>query len=411
MQAGDLADIGIIPTAELGMWANRDDLAPVPAALRAVDHPFQWAGLLPAYREQLIEWGGQARALPLAGDGFLVVYRADRLADPQFTTAFRQKTGQNPAAPTSWEDFAALATVFAEVDRKPSLPAMTNTETAELFFRVAGCFDRQARNEAVAKSGSGSPQVSFQHDVETADPRIDSAAFRAAADWLASLPKTPAGAVNPADALAKGDASLAVLSLAQLAKLPRENGRVPAKFGIAPLPGTRRYFDPDKKQLVPAGLPNYVPYFTGGKLGVVRSRCQNQEAAFDLLAELGGPTRSLELLGTPGLGVGPFRESHLDRDRLSAWFGYGFDADRSKQLQDVMRQYIRPEIRNAVYGLRGPDERELNAAAAEELSKIAAGTAAPEAGLKQLLEAWNRIDTKTPKETRIRWRKLSSGVN
>jgi ABC-type glycerol-3-phosphate transport system substrate-binding protein len=340
-----------------------------------------------------------------------VVYRADRLADPKVIAAFRQKTGQTPAAPASWEDFAVLATFFAEFDHKPSLPPMTAAETADLFFRVAACYDRPAKTESLAKGGGGVPQVSFQHDVATAQPRLDSPPFRAAADWLGSLPRPSGVAANPAEALAKGEASLAVLSLAQLAELPRENGRVPARFGIAPLPGTRKYFDQERKQFVLTTTPNYVPYFSGGRLGVVRSRCSHPEAAFDLLAELAGPTRSLELLSTPGLGVGPFRDSHLDRERLSAWYGFGFEAERTKQLQDTMRQYLRPEIRNPVYGLRGPDEKELNAAAAEELSKIATGKATPEAGLKGLLEAWTRVDAKTPRETLIRWRKLASGLN
>jgi len=410
MTLGDPSDIGIIPTSELGVWADRDDLAPVPALFRSADQVFQWAGVLPPYREHVIEWGGQARALPLAGAGVLIVYRTDRLADPKFIAAFRNRVGRNPEAPSSWEDFAVLAREFAAFDQKPSLPTMTGEETADLFFRVAACFNQQATNDAV-KTPSGASLVTFWHDITTGDPRIATPAFRAAADWLASLPKPHTGPVDPAGALAKGDASLAVLTLAQLSKLPRENGQVPARFGLAPLPGTRQYFDPDKKQLVPAGTPNYVPYFAAGKLGVVRSSCKHQDAAFDLLAELGGPTRSLELLTIPGLGVGPFRHSHLERDRLSAWLGYGFDADRSKALQEAMRQYVRPEVRNPVYGLRGPDQAAMNAAAAEELAKIAAGSVTPEAGLAQLLAAWNRIDEKTPKETRLRWRKSSLGVN
>ena len=35
----------------------------------------------------------------------------------------------------------------------------------------------------------------------------------------------------------------------------------------------------------------------------------------DNLSELGGPGRSMELIGTPGLGVGPFRNAHLEPER------------------------------------------------------------------------------------------------
>ncbi|MBA4190174.1 MAG: hypothetical protein C0467_19490 [Planctomycetaceae bacterium] len=411
MVAGDSADLGVIPVAELGSWADRDELAAVPAGLRAADHVYQWSGLLPAYRENLIEWAGQARAIPLAGDGSLLVYRADRLADPQFIAAFRKQVGHDPVVPATWEEFAILASLFTEFDKKPSLSPMTGPETAELFFRVAACYDRQAATDAIAKAGTGFSQVSFLHDVASGAFRLDSPSFKAAADWLGKLPKPTPGPSDPPVALGKGDTMLAVLSLAQLARLPRENGRISARFGIAPLPGSRQYFDPEKKQLVPAGSPNYVPYFSGGRLGVVRSRCPNPEAAFDLLAEIGSPTRSLELLSTPGLGVGPFRNAHLERDRLSAWLGYGFDADRSKSLQEAMRQYVRPEIRNPVYGLRGPDQGPLNAAASDELTKITNGTVTPDAGLTQLIAAWNRIDEKAPKETRLRWRKVAAGLN
>lgn len=413
MAPGDDADAGVIPAAEFGTWAARDDLAPVPPALRASDHPFQWAGVLPAYREHLIEWGGQARAVPLAGDGAVVVYRVDRLADPQFAAAFQKAHGRAPAPPASWEDFAALAAAFADLDRKPSLPALSGRDAADLFFRVAACFDRPVATETTAKAGPGPGlgAVSFLHDVQTGDPRLSGPAFAAAAAWLGSLPKAPAGAADPVAALAKGDAALAVLTLPQLAKLPRENGRVPDRFGLAPLPGTRQFFDPAKGQLVPSGTPNYVPFYAGGRLGVVRSRCAKPDAAFDLLAELGGPTRSLELLGVPGLGAGPFRQAHLERDRIAAWLGYGFDAERSKVLQEALRQYARPEVRNPTYGLRGPDQGVLNAAAADAMGKVASGAVPADAGLKELIAAWGRIDEATPKETRLRWRKLSAGVN
>ncbi|HSQ56296.1 MAG TPA: extracellular solute-binding protein, partial [Gemmata sp.] len=134
MTAGDDSDIGIISIRELGLWADKNELVPVPASLRATDHPFKWTGVLPAYREQLIEWGGQARALPLAGEGLVIVYRADRLAEPSIVSAFEKRTGNKPRAPSTWEEFADLAGTFAEVDGHPSLTAMTGPEIANLFF-------------------------------------------------------------------------------------------------------------------------------------------------------------------------------------------------------------------------------------------------------------------------------------
>ena len=148
----------------------------------------------------------------------------------------------------------------------------------------------------------------------------------------------------------------------------------------------------------------------GGRLGVVRTRCPSPDAAFELLADLGGPTRSLETLGSAGLGAGPFRTAHLERDRLQVWYPYGFDADRSKALQDALRQYARQDV-NPVFGLRGPDQAALSAAAADALAKLAAGQTSAGDAVKQLAAAWNEIDSKTPKEQRLRWRRLAAGQN
>jgi multiple sugar transport system substrate-binding protein len=416
MTPDDAADIGILRVSELGTWADRGELTRVPVSLRLPDHPFQWTGVLTAYREQLIEWGGQAQAIPLAGDGFVIVYRADRLADAKFVDAFLKAYSRKPVAPATWEDFADLAVELSALDGKPSLPPMTEAEVSDLFFRIAASYDRsglqsaQPRPEGVA---------SFQFDLSNGEPRLDSPGFAAAAKLFGRLaagkcfaPIVPAGqSSNPVAALDRKDApaSLAVLSLIDLAKLPRENGGIPARFAIAALPGTRQYADPGKG-MVATAIPNYVPYHSGGRIGVVRTRCQNPDAAFDLLAELGGPTRSLEIVGTPGLGAGPFRASHLERDRLPIWYGYGFDAVRTRLLQDMLQQYVRTEVKTPALGLRGPDQEALSAAAATELGKLATG-APPEDVLKRFTELWKQIDAKTPLDTRLRWRKLAAGTN
>jgi len=215
---------------------------------------------------------------------------------------------------------------------------------------------------------------------------------------------------NPAAAFAKDQAAIAVLSLAQLAMMPRENGVIPERYGIAALPGSRTFFDREKKQLVQQPSPNYIPFFAGGRLGVVRSRCPYPNAAFDLLAELGGPVRSMEIISASELGAGPYRITHLDPDRIQLWYGYGFDAGRTEILRSALLQYINQEAKNPTFGLRGPDQSALSSTTANAIGKIATGTSA-ENGLKQLLDDWNQIDSKTAESTRLKWRKLAAGLN
>jgi hypothetical protein len=417
MRPGDDTDIGILPSPQFGAWADRGDLVPVPATLRTADNPFQWTALLPAYREQLIEWGGQARAIPLAGDGYIIVHRTDRLTDPAFSDAFKKRFGRSPLPVTSLEDFADVAAFASEHQGRPALPHFSDAELAELFFRVAACYDRLAQTdsggEGVRQAGS-LEGMSFQFDLKTGKPRLKSPGFSAAEAWLDGMVKrkcfpATSPAADPVKDLVDGPAVIAVFSLARLAQLPREKGGVPARFGIAPLPGSSKYTDPIKHQLTATKTPNYVPYFGGGRLGVVRTRCPSPDAAFDLLAYLGGPVRSQEVIATPGLGAGPFRVTHLDRDRLQIWLGYGFDPERSKLLQDAMRLYIRPDVRNPAHALRGPDQEPLERAAAETFGKLLADPAAKDV-LGSLEAKWNSIDDRVLLETRLRWRKMAAGL-
>ena len=71
MTPADDSDLGVIPAGHLGEWGEAGLLVPVPAKLRASDNPFQWFGLLPAYGERLVEWGGPTLAVPTEKDGAL----------------------------------------------------------------------------------------------------------------------------------------------------------------------------------------------------------------------------------------------------------------------------------------------------------------------------------------------------
>ncbi|HJZ55923.1 MAG TPA: extracellular solute-binding protein [Gemmataceae bacterium] len=415
-------DVLVLPAAEIGLWAERDELLPVPPAIKEAAHPYQWQTVLPVYRgEQLAGWGRQIYALPLVGDGHVIVYRADRFADPVVVAEFQKEVKRKLDVPNTWEDYAEVAAFFSRLDKKPALPLPDDpARLADLFFRVAACYDRPALGEdtvggpANAKNPAPAQDVlAFQFHTDSGKPRLSAAGFKAAAEWLAGLKARGAipegGSADPVAALADGRAVMAVVSLAELIRLPRENGQVPARFAVAPLPGTRRYFDASGKEV--SSDSNYVPYFSGGRFGIVRKGCAQPDAAFDLLAEIGGPGRSLELISTPGLGAGPFRDNHLDQDRLLIWLGYGFDEDRSKALQESLKGYIRRAVRNPVYGLRGPDQEKLTAALAVELKAIASGTVPPEPGLERAVKAWDELSAGVPPERLIQWRRRAVGLS
>ncbi|AWM40732.1 hypothetical protein GobsT_07300 [Gemmata obscuriglobus] len=411
MTAADATDLAVLPANRLGEWAEPGHLAPL---------PLKWRGLvsemLPPYAERLAAWGDQTQAIPLTGDGVLLVYRADRFADPAAAAEFA-KRGKGPlAAPATWDQYADVAAFFAARDKGPSVPPLPADPTAlfDLFSRVASSFDRPTLSDKdLSERVKDEELLAFHFEIRTGKPRLLARGFAESARWLAGL--AAAGAVppgasdDPVAALTAGKAVLAIVSLDQLAKLPRENGTVPARFGIAPVPGAQRPLEPGappaEKQVV-----NYVPYFAGGRLGVVRARCPRPELAFELLAELAGPARTAELISTPGLGAGPLRPADLSPDQFPLWLGYGFDPARSQALQDTLRGYLAEAVKNPTLGLRGPDREALTRDAAAALRKLGSG-AKPADVLAEAQTAWNALDAKAAGAPLVRWRKRAAGLN
>lgn len=411
MSPGDAADVGVLRFADLGGWADRGDLAPVPARLKEPGHPFQWTGLLAPYRgEPYAGWGAHLYGLPLAADGFVLVYRADRFANPSAVKDFQAKYGRPLAPPATWEDLADAAAFFAEQDKAPSLPPLPTdpTQLSDLFFRVAAGFDRAAEREGGKAGDLKRDALSFAFRSEDGKPRLDQPGFTAAGKWLAELKARgcvpPPGPTDPAALLKDGKAVLAVLTLAEAARLRPPGGAVDARLGVASLPGTRGYAGPSGT-MIPA-VANYVPYFAGGWVGAVRTKSANPTAAFDLLAELAGPARSAEVVAATGYG--PTRSAHLDRDRLLIWLGYGFDPDRSKALQDAAEAYVGKTVRNPTFGFRTPDHAALAAALGSELAAVAAGRAPPAEALARAAAAWESIAPATRERER---RRRAVGLN
>jgi ABC-type glycerol-3-phosphate transport system substrate-binding protein len=420
MAATDQVDVGVMPFAELGEWADRGDLLPIPAALKEPGHPYQWSGVFAVYRgEPYAGWGSQLLSLPLAGDGFALVYRADLLADNPAKIEFQKQTRRSLLVPETWDDLADVAAFFSARDKRPSMPLLPTdpARLVNLFSRVAASYDRSALGETAPggkdkDEGPIGESLAFQFHLRDGRPRIDSQSFRTAAGWLADLRQrncVPAdGPADPVAALTEGRAILAILSLDEIARLQGVNGRVDTRFGIAPVPGARATVDPKTGSSV-LSSGNYIPYFAGGWIGVVRKRCPRPDAAFDLLAELGGPARSQELLAAAA-GYGPFRDSHLDPARSIIWYGYGFDADQSKRLQQAMQNYVGKTIRNPTYGLRGPDHTALTNALADELKRVVAGAVLPNEAMKRVVTAWDKSTAGIPADKLTEWRRKAVGL-
>lgn len=422
------ADLLLVPPARLGKFDPPTALQSVPASVAGENADYQWGDLLGVYQSRLAHWGAERYAVPLVGEGHVLVYRADVLADPAFVTAFREKHNRPPLPIRTWDELGevgAFATARAGKPGLPPLPADPAAAVATLGH-VAACYDRlAATGGGGSRAGSATDTyfrgLSFYTDVDVLrnnpgkqwEVRFAAPAFAEAFRWFEKTRDArPPEPGDPAAAVTTGTAVAAVLPLSDLAKLPKDtaSGAVDAKFGVGSVPGSESYFDADGKRQKTAGV-NRIPHYTGGGLvGVVRKSASHSESAWALLAELGGPLGSTATMDTPAVGGGPIRIDHAD-DAPRLWQQYGFDKARTEDLNRAMREYVARGTINPAVDLRTPDVDAINALLARHLLKVAKGEVTADAGHQQAVKEWRELDDKTPTDQRVNQRRKSAGLD
>ena len=359
-------DIRLFRPVAFGEAAAKGQILPLPKALRDAANPYQINGIVDAFSEGIAGWNGRPFGVVLATETSVLVYRKDRFDDPAIRSEFKTRFSRDLAPPATWEEAASIAGFFTEKDKKPSLAALPNdpAKLLDLFHCVAACTDRPAitpsnsHGRKLNDVSFASEVVSFHFLYSTGKPRLTSHGFALAAELLAAMQPSRAtgGSDDPVAALDAG-AVFSVVTMRELSRLPKgTDGAVQPKYGVAKLPGTKRYYDNAFKAVVEANgtEANFVTYLSGGWIGAVSTSCKNPDAAFELLGELGGPTGTTAVVSEPACGSGPWRGELLDAGRKSLWYPYGFSADQTDALIRAMRPYVATDLRNPVIGPRGP---------------------------------------------------------
>lgn len=407
-EEGPTVDVLVIRPYELGELGARDALTPLPSAFTTDVTPLDYPSISAKYREMLGSWAGAAVALPLAGDGYVLAYRADKFQDEQAQRAFQAGRKRPLAPPATWEEALDVAAFFAGHQKAPSLPPVPADPDRLLteFHQIAACYDREARSE-FQKQAAGDA-LAFHVATGTWTPRLDAPAFAAAAEWLANArPYRMPTPTDPVAALSDGSAVLAVLTLAEVGRLPKDSGgAIDPRFRVAALPGTQAYFAPDGRRTTVGGGGNYVPYLgSRGWLAVVRKGSPNADAAWNLLAELASPAALLARVSDPAADAGPVRTDHATADRSQLWLRYGFDAARTKQLADAVAKSLRFTVTNPAIVLRTPDRVPRMAALEASVRKAATGQTPPADAMREAQAAWLTMDAAANAEELTRWRR------
>jgi multiple sugar transport system substrate-binding protein len=381
--AGDwpVADLVLILAPDLPRWAAANKATPLP-------RPDDVDAFMPLYRTRLLLWDGKPFALPVLGDAPICVYRRDLYTDAAAQLAYRQQHHKPLRPPETWDEFADQAAFFAARRSRPSLPPLPAADAglcaafgavaAPLAVRAVPVEAGQGREARSAKA------FSFQYDVDTGEPRLTEPGFVEALALLQRIQPYRAATATAAEAMRVDQVALGAVTLADLGQLSPEQAR---RWGVFRTPGG--------KPAVPGEPVNAVPYLgAGAVVGIVPATSTHAEAAFELLTRLASPDASTEVVNSPDLGGGPFRDRHVTQEQ--GWLDYGLDNEQTALLRTYLREVADPRVENPGLALRTPGQSQHVAALAAQLRAALAGGDAAMA-LRTAADQWKKLDGDTAK--------------
>jgi ABC-type glycerol-3-phosphate transport system substrate-binding protein len=391
-------DVIFYPPVRLGNFAENYSLSEVPEKQKAVAGSYNWDEIPAFLTSKLIRWQSKAVALPVLGEGQVLAYRSDVL------NYWQNESPRPLTALNTWEEYVQLAEFLSSKLGKPCLPALpTVDERLETEFHlIAGSYDRLATQQSNFGRGLLTPEqedqfFSYHFRLKDASPRITGPAFVEAARLLQRLQNSrlPATEANTIQAWRDSKAVLGIITLAELAAVQSEDSPIRGKIAFTRLPGAAHIFDPatGQKKPIPSGTEaNRVPYLGyAGLFGSVLNTSKEQEAAWHLVATLGEPGESQEMIASSHWGAGPWRRfSHLDSSNPTIWFGYHFNAATTRQLVDTLRDQIGTDIVNPIVRLRLPDQAEYSKVFVDALRSAIEKKTPPEAALAEVAKQWQQ---------------------
>lgn len=413
------ADIQLFAPAQLPRAAAEGRLLPIPDALLSTQNPFAWHEVLLLDRNKLTVWDGSVMALPILGSAPLCYYREDLFRDAHHQADFQAKYSRPLAPPATWDEFADLATFFhgrPQAGGKPPVPSLPPLPDAldgldREFYSIAAPFARRAVREE-EHNPPDDELFSFHFDLNTLQPRIDTPGFVEALRLLQRLQpyRARGSGRDPAEAFGAGQAVLCIAGTEWLGRFQEESAAVRGRFGVCPVPGSRRVFDYGTGKPRPTTAVNWVPYLGAeGWFAVIPKTAAQPEAALSLLAYLSGPRTSAEVLLDPAWTGGVFRRDHFTILAAGDPFNLG-KAQRDAWVESL-RQTLTPKAINPVIRLRIPREREYLRALVEELRPALRNSSAdPAKTLAAVAQRWRHLDQAQSEEDRRMAYRLSLGL-
>lgn len=327
-------------------------------------------------------------ALPLAGDGLFLWYRADLFKDPEISASFQAKHGRELAPPATWKEYLEIAEFFFGHDKVKygTAEAMDDSPDAARHFLAHA-----------AASAKGTRWSSFAIDTETATPLLTRPPFLLALeDWIRVFPFSPAGdpaVEGPIDEEAarrtflEGNAAMLLSRVPPAVGMPNpEQAAMAKRIDVAPLPGSTRLYAPraDGAEELPA--PNRCFHLASTGQYVVMGN-KGSPASVHLLEFLFDREGGAYLVQAGRKGLLPAWPNLLAEPEQ--FRGYGLTPSSTRKLFQLVSESLRSE--NWVADFRTSNAPALEQSLAKHLRSALEGKVEPAAALRAAANDWSAI--------------------
>lgn len=379
------ADVLIFPAAWLPDFAPY--LASVPEAL--VESALV-QGVHPTYRDSLMRWQGEWKAVTLDGDLHMGAYRRDLFEDPETMAAFAEHQGRPLAPPRSWSEYEDIRAFFEDRRQAGGVPVAGTLEASAAGGQRLWYLFSHAASYTAHPDHPGH----FFFDPETMEPEIDNPAWqRALREYLAAV--SPGGSAPDAldshgvrAGFAAGLSAMAIdwSDIGGVATDPKTSV-VTEDVGFFILPGSREVWNPIDAFWESLPEPRQVPFLAfGGWIAGVPSTATAPGAAWDFIAWMAAPERSDRDVTDGASGFNPYRLSQLeDGPRWSSIMGREAAANYLQVLRDSL------SAPQTAPDLRIPGYPAYMAALDAQVGAVLTGEVAPEAALAAAALEWEQI--------------------
>ena len=376
-------DIWLIRGQSLGELIDKNAIEPLG------DLNADWAARPPVFETMICRYGPDRYAVPVGTSVLVMAFQESLTTDADFKAAVEKAGIAFP--PTTWDE---LEKTVPLLQAKFEMPVALPTEGLQNERLALDIFLARATS-----AGKHRDHFSFLMSAENMAPRVAGTPF---VDSLKGLI-----AIKPKQKLTPGaargafrDGKAAILFDYAENATTWAKADTKGKIGVAPLPGSLRVYEPDRKEyekMQSVNLSSYLPNGGGWLAVIAKGRpVKNLAAARDFLTYLAGDSTAAAWATDKRMTLLPTRDALLANGFVDARTAPRVESGAWGEA--ILKQLT---SNNSVVGLRIPEARTFLAQL--EIARQAAFDGQPaEAALTKAAENWSSLVKKFG-PARLKW--------